>query len=75
MKFSTKDRDNDHGRGSCARSYNGAWWYKHCHDSNLNGAYHRGNNTSRGVGVNWKAWRGHLYSLRKTEMKIRPWKS
>ena len=72
MKFSTKDRDNDHYNGSCAQDFKGALWYKTCHTCNLNGLYLRGMHTSRGDGVNWYYWRGIYYSLKKTEMKIRP---
>ena len=72
MMFSTKDRDNDLTGGSCAQGYKGAWWYNKCHHSNLNGLYLRGNHTSYADGVNWLHWRGHQYSLKKTEMKIRP---
>ncbi|XP_061176978.1 ficolin-1-like [Saccostrea echinata] len=39
MKFSTKDQDNDIGRRHCAESYHGAWWYRSCLVSNLNGEY------------------------------------
>ena len=76
MMFSTKDRDNDPKSGrSCAQLRKGAWWYKRCLKSNLNGLYHRGNHTSHADGVNWDAWREKNYSLRKTEMKIRPSRS
>jgi len=72
-KFSTRDQDNDLSpTGSCAVTYKGAWWYKKCHASNLNGAYLRGNHSSYADGVEWYAWTGHHYSLRFTEMKIRP---
>ena len=37
--FSTKDRDNDVAVTNCAMSYKGAWWYKNCHRTNLNGKY------------------------------------
>lgn len=37
--FSTKDRDNDIAVTNCALSYKGAWWYKNCHRTNLNGKY------------------------------------
>ena len=38
--FSTRDRDHDKWRdGNCAKVYGGAWWYKSCIDSNLNGKY------------------------------------
>ena len=73
MMFTTKDKDNDRSSTrNCAATYKGAWWYKDCHRSNLNGLYLRGDNTTFGEGVNWKHWRGQQYSLKKTEMKIRP---
>lgn len=37
--FSTEDRDNDIAVTNCAMSYKGAWWYKNCHRTNLNGKY------------------------------------
>eukprot|EP00058_Branchiostoma_floridae_P007220 XP_002592708.1 hypothetical protein BRAFLDRAFT_67148 [Branchiostoma floridae] len=71
--FSTKDRDNDESSsGSCAQSIKGAWWYGNCHHSNLNGLYHLGTHDSHGDGVNWYHWKGYKYSLKRTEMKIRP---
>jgi len=70
QKFSTRDQDNDDWSGiSCAVEYKGAWWYGACHDSNLNGQY---NNTASSEGVTWRHWLGFSYSLRFTEMKIRP---
>ncbi|XP_069102346.1 ficolin-2-like isoform X2 [Argopecten irradians] len=38
-QFSTYDNDNDVDEGNCAVSRNGAWWYKACSHSNLNGPY------------------------------------
>ncbi|CAM4741894.1 unnamed protein product [Rotaria magnacalcarata] len=71
--FSTKDQDNDLNPGSCAQILNGAWWYNNCHHSNLNGGYLRGPHpTIDGAGVNWLTFRGVYYSLKNTEMKIRP---
>ncbi|XP_078577109.1 techylectin-5A-like [Branchiostoma floridae x Branchiostoma japonicum] len=72
--FSTKDQDRDHDESSssCAQLYKGAWWYGRCHDSNLNGLYHLGPHGSHGDGVNWQHWKGYHYSLKRTEMKIRP---
>jgi len=72
-KFSTLDQDNDvHGSASCARVFKAAWWYSDCHSSNLNGRYLRGNHTSYANGVNWSHWTGYYYSLKFTEMKIKP---
>ena len=73
MPFTTYDQDNDNkGEYNCAFRFKGAWWYKDCHYSNLNGLYLRGQHSSPSDGVNWKDWKGYHYSLKKTEMKIRP---
>ena len=72
MNFSTKDQDNDvHQTGNCAVSFKGAWWYRNCHNSNLNGKYLSGTHTSYADGVEWYQWKGHYYSLKTTEMKLR----
>ncbi|KAL9985716.1 hypothetical protein ACROYT_G008154 [Oculina patagonica] len=70
--FSTKDQDNDSSSSHCAVSYKGAWWYNACHASNLNGVYHLGAHKSYADGINWHAWKGHHYSAKRAEMKIRP---
>ena len=71
--WSTQDQDNDENiRDNCAILYKGAWWYNNCHHANLNGLYFRGNHPSYADGVNWAAWKGNYYSLKRTEMKIRP---
>ncbi|CAH3183430.1 unnamed protein product, partial [Porites lobata] len=67
MSFSTNDQD-----GSCAVLYEGAWWYNKCHDSNLNGRYLNGSHSSYANGVNWYHWKGHYYSAKRAEMKIKP---
>ena len=73
MSFSTNDQDNDQGLGwSCAISYQGAWWYNACHDSNLNGRYLKGSHSSSANGVNWYHWKGYQYSAKRAEMKIKP---
>ena len=72
MKFTTRDNDNDLGNwgssGNCAIYFTGAWWYKDCYYSNLNGQY---GVDSKGKGVTWNTWRGWEHSLLFTEMKIR----
>ena len=72
-KFSTKDVDNDPDNGRhYAQYYHGAWWYQMGHESNLNGQYYNGNHTSYADGVNWKYFKGYRYSLKTSEMKVRP---
>ncbi|XP_076587131.1 fibrinogen C domain-containing protein 1 [Chaetodon auriga] len=72
MQFTTKDRDQDQSENNCAAYYQGAWWYRNCHTSNLNGQYLSGGHASYADGVEWSSWTGWQYSLRFTEMKIRP---
>lgn len=70
QQFSTYDQDNDADSSfNCAEYYRAAWWHSDCGYSSLNGQY---NNTAGGEGVNWFTWRGYYYSLRFSEMKIRP---
>ncbi|XP_028391268.1 ficolin-2-like isoform X2 [Dendronephthya gigantea] len=70
MQFTTKDSDNDVPvNENCATTWKGAWWYNNCHNSNLNGLYLGAGQTS-GSGIKWHGW--HYYSMKKTEMKIRP---
>jgi len=70
MAFTTKDRDNDRPGSKCPELDTGAWWYKDCLYSNLNGKY-LGDATSY-QGVNWYYWKNAPVSLKFTEMKLRP---
>ncbi|CAF4141124.1 unnamed protein product [Adineta steineri] len=73
MLFSTKDQDNDRDSRVCAQTFNGAWWYNSCHRANLNGGYLRGAHPNiLGAGMTWESFRGQYYSLKTSEMKIRP---
>lgn len=72
IPFTTKDQDNDTWSSNCAVKYKGAWWYRVCHASNLNGVYHHGKHSSYADGVNWSSWKGYHYSAKRAEMKIRP---
>ncbi|KAL9985475.1 hypothetical protein ACROYT_G007889 [Oculina patagonica] len=66
--FSTKDQDNDiWPSGNCAVKYKGAWWFKNCFHSNLNGLYHNGRHSlSYGTGVNWEHWKGNSLLRQKS---------
>ena len=72
MQFSTNDSDSDRESFNCAQMYKGAWWYNDCHGANLNGLYLNGSHSSHGDGVNWSSFRGLYYSLKRTEMKVKP---
>ncbi|XP_010898819.2 tenascin isoform X2 [Esox lucius] len=67
--FSTKDRDPMPFITRCAMSYRGGWWYKNCHEANLNGLY---NTNVHHQGVIWTTWKGKDFSIPSTEMKFRP---
>ena len=67
--FTTKDRDNDNApQLNCAVQSHGAWWYKNCFESNLNGNYE---DFEYGRGINWLSWRRPYYSLPFAEMKMK----
>ena len=69
--FSTKDRDNDEwSSGKCPLDRQGAWWYKTCAYSNLNGLYLNGKVTDKGI--QWYHWNNNSESFKRSEMKIRP---
>ncbi|CAH3139492.1 unnamed protein product [Pocillopora meandrina] len=47
----------------------GGWWYNSCHRANPNGLYQGG---SHAQGFTWISFRGLDYSLKRTEIKLRP---
>ena len=69
--FTTKDRDNDDADGNCAIRWHGAWWYRACHDSNLNGKY-RSIGPGDSSGLDWYYWKNSHYSMKRASMKICP---
>ncbi|GFS20568.1 ficolin-1 [Elysia marginata] len=66
LAFSTFDRDNDLLTSNCAQQYHGAWWYRSCQSSNLNGRWGDVNQ-----GPRWAAFSGSQ-PVSFSEMKIRP---
>jgi hypothetical protein len=72
MMFTTYDRDNDKWVTNCAENNgHGAWWYKSCHYSNLNGKYYNQSGKIGQAGINWWYLKRDNYSLKKVEMKFR----
>ena len=68
-KFSTKYKDNDVYSDNCAVRYQGAWWYRSCHYSNLNGIYQA--DSTGPQYISWYHWRNKYESLKFSEMKMR----
>ncbi|CAD6996325.1 unnamed protein product [Ceratitis capitata] len=67
MKFSTHDRDNDlYEDYNCAKYYKGAWWFKRCLYSHLNGEYE-----NKSDGINWITI-DRDEELKFVQMMIRP---
>ncbi|KAL9972082.1 hypothetical protein ACROYT_G018323 [Oculina patagonica] len=69
--FTTMDSDNDDRIDNCAVNSVGAWWYKSCHDSNLNGQY-MGAGRKDSKGIVWFHWKNSLQTLKTSQMMLRP---
>lgn len=71
MPFTTLDKDNDiHKTENCAVTHIGAWWYKSCHDSNLNGQFVRSSRNPQGM--LWYYWKNDESTIKGSQMKLRP---
>lgn len=69
--FSTHDNDNDGYSDNCASKFSGAWWYDNCYCANLNGDYSDSGDDGLALYSN-DLYSYTEYSLRFTEMKVRP---
>ncbi|XP_057291869.1 fibrinogen C domain-containing protein 1-B-like [Hydractinia symbiolongicarpus] len=72
-KFSTYDLDNDEDTRNCAKTYRGAWWFRDCFSSHLNGEYMRNHFATKNYyGIHWQSYKSdYKYSMKAVEMKVR----
>uniref|UniRef100_K1Q9B4 Angiopoietin-4 n=1 Tax=Magallana gigas TaxID=29159 RepID=K1Q9B4_MAGGI len=70
MMFSTKGHDNDKHGDSCAQLYHGGWWYRSCHDVNLNGLYAPSALNDPKYNC-WRYFGANYEALKTTQMMIR----
>ena len=63
--FTTYDQDNDASPVNCGVTMSGAWWYRNCHISNLNGLYLIAFSNN---GIIWRGWND---LVKVTQMKLK----
>jgi len=73
MQFTTKDQDKDMKEDdNCARKWEGAWWFKSCYKSHLNGRHPSrtgvNNNAKR---ISWLPFESRFGGWVMSEMKLR----
>ena len=69
QRFTTKDRDQDNDPyRNCAVDRQGAWWYKACSNSNLNGNYNIRGDSAKGL-----QWYGYpsSYTMKMTKIMVK----
>uniref|UniRef100_A0A6P7GKW1 Fibrinogen C domain-containing protein 1-B-like n=1 Tax=Diabrotica virgifera virgifera TaxID=50390 RepID=A0A6P7GKW1_DIAVI len=75
QKFTTLDLDQDQKPdGNCAEIFIGAWWYKNCYESHLNGKFRniRWPAAYKYKGIVWFGFKNNEYFLSQARMLIRP---
>ena len=65
QEFSTFDVDNDANSGNCADMFIGAWWYRSCFTSNLNGVYCGG-----GISATCNCWQSYSASYEALQESV-----
>uniref|UniRef100_A0A3Q3VL84 Fibrinogen C-terminal domain-containing protein n=1 Tax=Mola mola TaxID=94237 RepID=A0A3Q3VL84_MOLML len=79
MRFSTKDRNNEHHQSSkCSRNYTGGWWFNSCGDTNLNGRYlwlRAKGRSIRRRGIHWKPGAAPSFYLKMTKLTVRQYRN
>ena len=72
LPFSTFDNDNDQSSSNCASEYQGAWWYKYCYSSSLNGLnLGAGSSHPPWDGIVWYPWISSKESAKSVYMAVK----
>ena len=66
-KWTTYDRDNDlRSSSNCAASFKGAWWYRYCYQTNLNGILLKPGESEANTNCRWY----NIKDITFSEMKV-----